>query len=116
MPPLLLIEKAPTLAHRAAIRRAVAASVILLTALIVTSVPGNAGTTENNCQLVPGRERVTCCSGAENTTVWQRMFGGGCSIISRGDLGHGPSGAMGSPAGTGGVRGPKGNNGNNGNN
>lgn len=70
-------------------RLAIIASTAILLGVIAGSNVANAATHEDRCSLVAGADRATCCGKVESTTFLGRLFGGGCTVVSRGDLGHG---------------------------
>ncbi|QEN87707.1 hypothetical protein FZC33_15885 [Labrys sp. KNU-23] len=83
------------MALRATLPGVLAGSVILLSALTV-STASNAGTVSNRCHVEDSLARSSCCYRAEGASLWQRVFGSTC--ISQGGPGHERSAA--SSAGT----------------
>ena len=109
----------PEMPNKTTIRLAVMASAAILLGALAGSTYAKANTRDENCRLPDGTQRATCCSKVESTTFFGRLFGGGCTIVWRGDLGHGgqQSASTAGPMGGSGTRssGSTGNNGNSGN-
>lgn len=70
------------------IRLTVIAAAAIACGVLVGSNLAHAAPREDNCRPALGADRATCCSKVESTTILGRLFGGGCTIVSRGDLGH----------------------------
>lgn len=74
--------------NKTTIRLAVMASAAILLGVLAGTTYANAASREDNCRVADGADRATCCSKVESTSFFGRLFGGGCTVLSRGDLGH----------------------------
>src|SRR4051794_26061015 len=81
-------SRAPEMPNKTTIRLAVMASAAILLGVLAGTTYANAASREDNCRVADGADRATCCSKVESTSFFGRLFGGGCTVLSRGDLGH----------------------------